>query len=131
MNEAAIVQKLRRAMPGLLAVYAFGSRQQGTADPQSDLDLAVLAEGKADPVKLWELAGDLAETAGCTVDLLDLRQASTVMQHQVVTTGRRLWSRDVQAPLYECFILSEKTALDEARAALLENIQREGRVYGR
>ncbi|MEE8587411.1 MAG: nucleotidyltransferase domain-containing protein [Acidobacteriota bacterium] len=131
MNETLIVQHLQQSLPELLAVYAFGSRAQGTANRDSDLDLAVLAEGKADPVELWKLAGDLAGIAGCTVDLLDLRQASTVMQHQIITSGRRLWTKDVQAPLYESFILSEKTALDTARAGLLEDICREGRVYGR
>ena len=131
MNEALIVRRLQQALPGLLAVYAFGSRARGEATSDSDLDLAVLVEGKADPVQLWELAGELADIAGCTVDLLDLRQASTVMQYQIVTGGRRLWAKDVQAPLYESFILSEKTALDTARAGLLEDISREGRVYGR
>jgi hypothetical protein len=63
-------------------------------------------------VTLWELAGDLAERIGCEVDLLDLRAASTVMQYQTVTTGRRLWAQDTQADLFECFVLSEKTALD-------------------
>jgi hypothetical protein len=53
------------------------------------------------------------------------------MQYQVVTRGQRLWARDVQAGLFECFVLSEKTALDEARAGLLMDIQEEGSVYGR
>jgi hypothetical protein len=52
------------------------------------------------------------------------------MQYQIITTGARLWERDLQAALYECAILSEKTALDEARAGLLADIEREGRVYG-
>ena len=118
-------------VPNLLAVYAFGSRVQGTAGAESDLDLAVLVAGYAEPVALWELAGDLADTAGCPVDLVDLRAASTVLQYQVITTGRRWWARDVQAALYEAAILSEKTALDTARAGLLADIQREGTIYGR
>ncbi len=131
MNERRIVRHLQQSLPGLLAVYAFGSRAQGTANRDSDLDLAVLVEGKADSVQLWELAAEVADIVDCTVDLLDLRRASTVMQHQIVTAGRRLWAKDAQAPIYESFILSEKTALDTARADLLEEIRREGRVYGR
>ena len=131
MNRAAILDALRQCLPHLLALYAFGSQVSGDAGPESDLDLAVLVEGKADPVALWHLAGELAELAGCPVDLLDLRAANTVMQHRVITTGQRLWARDPQADLYESFILSEKTALDEARAPLMAIIQREGTIHGR
>ena len=79
---APLVAHLRQALPGLLAVYAFGSRVHGTASPNSDLDMAVLVAGYADPIALWTLASDLADLAGCPVDLLDMRAASTVMQHQ-------------------------------------------------
>jgi len=54
-----------------------------------------------------------------------------VMQYQIITTGQRWWHKDIQAPLFEAMILSEKTELDSARRLLLEDIQREGRVYGR
>ncbi len=126
-----LVSLLREPLPGLLAVYAFGSRVQATARPDSDLDMAVLVEGYADVLLLWELAGALAEVAGATVDLLDLRAASTVMQYQIVTTGQRWWERDSQAALYEAAILSEKTALDSARAGLLADIRERGNIYGR
>jgi hypothetical protein len=82
-------------------------------------------------VALWELSGALADLAGCPVDLLDLRAASTVMQYQIITTGQRWWSSDSQAALYEAAVLSEKTALDTARAGLLGDIQKRGRIYGR
>jgi len=131
MDQSRIMQSLQQQLPNLLAIYAFGSQIQGTAGPESDLDLAVLVAGYADPLHLWEVSGDLADIAGCAVDLLDLRAASTVMQYQIITTGQRWWHKDIQAPLFEAMILSEKTELDSARRLLLEDIQREGRVYGR
>lgn len=131
MNPTLIVQTLQDRLPHLLAVYAFGSRIQGTSGPDSDLDLAVLVAGYADPWELFDLASRLADLVGCEVDLLDLRAASTVMQYQVITTGERWWAKDVQAGIYEAAILSEKTALDEARAGLLADIQQRGVVYGR
>lgn len=126
-----LVATLRDRLPALLSVYLFGSRANGHAGPDSDLDLAVLVDGKLDPVETWELAQLLAGQADCDVDLVDLRRASTVMQHQIITTGRPLWEKDSRAALYESFILSDKTALDEARAGVLLDIQREGQVYGR
>ena len=131
MKLDAIQARLQTAIPSLSAIYLFGSRARGTAGPDSDADLAILADAPPDPVALWTLAGDLADLAGCPVDLVDLRAASTVMQYQIIMAGRRLWARDAGVDLYETFILSEKTALDEARARLLGDIAREGRIHGR
>lgn len=131
MNRNAIVQTLQNNVPQLLAIYAFGSRIQGTANAHSDLDLAVLVAGYAEPLNLWSLASDLEDIAGCPVDLLDLRAASTVMQYQIITTGERWWCKDAQASVFESAILSEKTALDSARAGLLSDIQKQGKIYAR
>lgn len=130
MNREALVQTLAARIPDLLAVYAFGSRITGAARVDSDLDLAVLVAGYADAVVLFDLAGELADVAGCAVDLLDLRAASTVMQYQIITTGQRWWRKDIQADLFEAAVLSEKTELDAARAGVLADIQQRGTVYG-
>ena len=131
MNTQALLTHLQNRLPDLLAVYLFGSQAQGTATSDSDVDMAVLLSGQADPVLLWQLSGGLADIAGVPVDLIDLRAATTVMQYQILTRGRRLWAKDVRAGLFESFILSEKTAFDAARAGLLKDIQEEGIVYGR
>lgn len=131
MNFEKVLMHVQAKLPGLLAVYVFGSQVTGEANAGSDLDLAVLIEGSIDPLQLWRLSGELADIVKVPVDLLDLRAASTVMQYQVITTGRRLWSKDSQAGIFESCILSEKTALDCARAELLVDIQKDGTVYGR
>ncbi|MBL6987944.1 MAG: nucleotidyltransferase domain-containing protein [Methylobacter sp.] len=131
VKESLIIAAIRAAIPQTLAIYAFGSRINGTAHSSSDLDLAVLTTGYAEPLQLWELSSDLAEITGCAVDLLDMRAASTVMQYQILQTGRRLWGEELAAGLFECFILSEKTALDTARNGLLADIQQTGKIYGR
>jgi len=129
IHEDQIVAVLREKLPKLLAVYLFGSQALNMAGPDSDIDLAILAGGRQDTLTLWNLGQDLASMIDRDVDLLDLRAASTVMQYQIITTGRRLWKKDLQAGLFECAVLSQKTELDTARAALLQDIQREGRVY--
>lgn len=130
MYSDNIVQTLQDRVPHLLAVYAFGSRIQGQFRPDSDLDLAVLVAGYADTILLFNLASDLADITNCPVDLLDMRAASTVMQYQILSTGQRWWAKDIQARLFECMVLSEKTALDEARAGLMQDIQTRGTIYG-
>ena len=128
--EGPVVAGIRIRFPQAIAIYAFGSQVQGTAGPDSDLDLALLVAGYADPIALWELASKLTDVAGCPVDLLDLRAASTVMQYQVITTGQRLWSAGLAAGLFECYVLSEKTELDTARAPLMADILATGRIHG-
>ncbi len=125
-----IVQTLRKALPQVMAIYAFGSQVAGTAGADSDLDLAVLVPDYAVPLELWDLSHDLAGIAGCPVDLLDLRAASTVMQYQVLMQGQRLWEQGLDADLFECFVMGEKLSLDEARAGVLADIAKSGRVYG-
>ena len=96
MDLQALVHLLQARLPGLMAVYAFGSRvrEKGLhARTESDLDLAVLVEAYADPVALFELSGSLSDLAACPVDLLDLRAASTVMQHQILMQGERCVAR--------------------------------------
>lgn len=130
VNPSPILALLQANISGLLAVYAFGSRIHGTAAADSDLDLAVLLAGYAEPLSLWKLSGQLAEMCQGEVDLLDFRAASTVMQYQILSTGERWWAADTQADIFEAAILSEKTALDTARARLLEDIELNGKIYG-
>jgi predicted nucleotidyltransferase len=130
MDLDAITEKIKNSIPSLMAVYMFGSRTDGTAGQGSDLDIAVLAEDRLDPFDLFCLAGDISCISRCPVDLVDVRGASTVMKYIMITNGKTLWRRDWEVDLYECFILSSKTELDELRAGILEDIAKEGRVYG-
>ena len=131
MNKAYILKQLQTDWPDLLGIYAFGSRTTRQAHADSDLDLAILLAGYADPLRLWESAQALASTLDYDVDLLDMRAASSVMQHQILTTGECWWRKDPQAGLFEAAALTEKLHFDQARTALLNDITHTGRVYGR
>ena len=117
-----------------MAVYAFGSRvqQHGLhAHSQRDLDLAVMVEGYAEPVLLFDVANELADICHCPVDLLDIRTASSVMQSQIWTQGQRWWAKDMRTSLFEAAMLNEKLYLDAARQGLLNDIAQRGTIYGR
>jgi hypothetical protein len=45
--------------------------------------------------------------------------------------GVRLWAAGVQTELFECYVLSEITALDEVRGPLLADIAHTGTIYAR
>jgi predicted nucleotidyltransferase len=130
-QERQVCAFFLQRLASCLALYLFGSQAQRTADCESDIDLAVLVEGYAGSEQLWQLSCELSEQTHRQVDLIDLRAASTVMQYQVLSRGRRIWQRDSRAAVYEAFILSEKTALDEARQGLINDIRKSGHVYRR
>jgi len=133
MDTAPLLLHLQQRLPKLMAVYAFGSRFEHSgalAQTHSDLDLAVLVEAYSDPVTLFELASELADITQCPVDLLDFRAASTVMQNQILTRGRRLWAKDVRAGLFEAAMLNEKIYLDQMRQVLILDVQKRGAVHG-
>lgn len=134
MDFSPLLSLLQQRLPTLMAAYAFGSRIKNGgqyANAKSDLDLAVLVEGYAEPVKLFDLAGELADITQCHIDLLDIRAASTVMQSQILTQGERLWAKDVRASLFEAAMLNEKIYLDQTRQRLVHDVMERGSIYGR
>ncbi|MBI6703511.1 type VII toxin-antitoxin system MntA family adenylyltransferase antitoxin [Pseudomonas viridiflava] len=131
MDFQHVLTHLKARLPGLIAIYLFGSQADGHANSESDLDLAVLVSGVLDTVELWHLSGEIADIVNLSVDLVDLRAASTVMQYQIITKGQRLWAKNESAGIFEAFVLSEKTSLDASRAGLIEDIQAKGIVHGR
>lgn len=119
-------------VPGVAAVYLYGSEAQGTATAESDLDLAVLADRPLGAVARFDLAQQLAACAGRDVDLVDLRATPTVMQMQVLNTGRVVRDLDPAARrAFEVFVLASYALHNEERAGIVEDIQARGRVYGR
>lgn len=126
-----LLDHLLAALPRAQAVYLFGSRAQGTNLPGSDVDLAVLQPVRQPDrtvLGLYHLRGELEELVGRRVDLVDLRQASTVLRIQVLR-GRLLLVRDQDAvDEFEMMALSCFQALNHQRRELLEQIRRTGRV---
>ena len=128
---APLLDVLRASVPGLAAVYLFGSHAAGAATPASDLDLAVLAARPLGDLPRFDVQERLATRLGRDVDLVDLRAASTVMQAQVVATGRVLLDADPgERARFETVAYSAYAMLNEERAGILADIAARGTVYG-
>mgnify|MGYP003546796088 CR=1 FL=1 len=131
-REAQIVSLIRATMPDVIAVYRFGSTAHGQASADSDVDLAVLAPARLTPEARWALQERLADILRQAVDLVDLRQASTVMASQVITTGQLLLDADeARRGAFEDLVYSSYARLNEERRGILERVAAEGTVYGR
>jgi uncharacterized protein len=90
-ETVARLEEYFRANPrGIAAVYLYGSVARGTARESSDVDVAVLFE--RDPPRTLEglhgdLALDLDQRLGRTVDLVILNHAPVDLMHRVLRDG--------------------------------------------
>ncbi|HGG61176.1 MAG TPA: nucleotidyltransferase domain-containing protein, partial [Gammaproteobacteria bacterium] len=124
-----LIPILLDGIPETQAIYLFGSHARGQSHPDSDLDLAILAKTKLPATLLWETAQRLASHAGVDVDLVNLGEASTVMQMQIITADQRLYCKDERAcGDFEDLVFSSYARLNEERAEILRDIAERGRV---
>jgi len=130
-QEHALIQGIRSEIPGVVAIYLFGSAAAGELRTDSDIDLAVLPAAPVPAANLWSLAQALAVTAGRDVDLIDLQSASTVMRAQVISTGKRLYcAKGLLCSEFEGRAYSDYARLNEERRYILGDIRERGRIYG-
>lgn len=85
-------------IPGIAALSVFGSRANGTARPDSDLDVAILPDSgggvsrRALQVDVAVALADLAPDGRVDVVLID--EAPELLRHQILATGRLVLCRD-------------------------------------
>jgi len=131
MDDHALIEHIRKSVPSLIALYRFGSQAKGTARPDSDIDLAILARDPIPNIRRFEIAQELAAQLHLDVDLVDLRTASTVMRMQVLSTGTCLDAPDEPAHReFEMYAYSDYARLNEERREIVKGITERGVVYG-
>lgn len=127
-----IIKILRDGIPDLQAVYLFGTWGTGDERPDSDMDLAVLSPRRLEIPHRWDLSQRLSIAAGRDVDLVDLRSASTVLSMQIVSTGERIFCKDiVNAERFEDYTFSAYARLNFERREILKDVRERGSVYGK
>lgn len=93
--QAQLREVLSR-FPRVTLAVLFGSVAAGRARADSDLDLAVAAQGPLTVHERMALTQALAEETGRPVDLVDLATVTEPLLGQVVQHGRRLLGSDTQ-----------------------------------
>jgi predicted nucleotidyltransferase len=105
------MQKVKRELPESLinsvvefcrenenikAAFIFGSYGSKYQQESSDLDIAVLFENSPDFMEQMEIAAELELklTQSIEVDLINLNKADLVMQHEIVTEGIKIYSKN-------------------------------------
>lgn len=117
-------------LPDAEAVYLFGSHARGDARADSDLDLAVLGTTPLDSMQRFEAQRELSALLDCDVDLIDLRNASSVLRSEVINGGKLLFQHSAAITLdFEARVLGDYAELLEATRALRDDIRQRGRVH--
>jgi uncharacterized protein len=127
----AIVSGVRSRLSDVIAVYLFGSQASGLANRSSDVDVALLCKRPLEPRARFELQQDLAERLRASVDVVDLRAASTVMRVSVLRTALVLDEADRFArELFEATALGAYARLNDERSEIIRDVIGRGNVYG-
>ena len=128
--EQIIVDVLTDNLSPFLIVL-FGSMAKGTFHNESDIDIAYLSDNKVlDQYEIFVISQDLAAKLGQDVDLIDLNQASTVFQAQVIHTGKVIYCTDKQKKAeFEVKALKMYAKLNEERSEIMKKIDESGTIY--
>lgn len=133
MNIDRVTPVLNKIIEDLdpAAVWLFGSYAHKEQTAQSDLDIAAPERTDVSNKEWYMYAQELAVLAGIDVDLIRMREATTVLQNQIVRTGVRLYAKDeVFVDEYELRCLKEYFWLEEERAGILEDVCKGGSKNG-
>ncbi len=129
-----LIQLVLETWPDTQAIYLFGSWGTECERPESDVDIAVLLPAaqakKAGSLVLTNLHLALHTALKREVDLVNLRQAPTVLQKEVVVAGRRIYCvSGTVVDEFELLVFALYQKLNEERAGILAEGMSSGRFY--
>ena len=133
-QQSQLVQLILNTWPDTQAIYLFGSWGTEYERPQSDVDIAVLLTAlqakKAGSLILTDLHYALQSLLNREVDLINLRQAPTVLQKEVVMAGRRIYCiPGTVVDEFELLVIALYQKLNEERAGILAEGLNSGKFY--
>ncbi len=129
MLNDKIIRTIQSFYPDIQAIYLFGSYGSEYERPDSDIDIAILLPpvtakrvGNISYGKCWVA---LVELCKRSVDLVNLRFANTVFQHEIIQTGKIILNIDqIAVAEFEMLCLSFYQKLNEERRDIIADIIR-------
>lgn len=129
LNMELKIISLLTSSVNIKAIYLYGSAITEYFNEESDIDIAILLDKKIDFSALFELQVLLSKEMNKDIDLVQLDTVSTVLQMQVIQSGKRIFCNDVfYCNKYESQIFSEYVELNEMRKSYLDDIAKTGKV---
>ncbi len=81
-------------IPSLAAAYVFGSAARGTMKQTSDIDIALLFSNATTIPDRLHLMVDLSRIAERNVDVIIMNDASPMLYHEIISTGKLIFEKD-------------------------------------
>jgi len=111
-------------------IYLFGSSVKGVFRKDSDIDIAFLSDKTISDYELFMLAQELADIVNRDVDLINLKNASTVFKVQIIYNGEKIYcSEDTKTAYFEMYAFKDYALLNEEREVILKGIKKRGSIY--
>lgn len=103
-------------------IYIFGSYATGEVNKESDIDIAFLSDRKIEKYDIFIKAQEISSKVDKEVDLIDLKDSTTVFQNQVVRNGVVILDREpIEREKFEIVVLKKYMELNELRKELLDD----------
>lgn len=130
-NRIILITKYLRDKLSPFLIYLFGSYAKGYIRPESDVDIAFLSDGEQNDYQIFSTAQGLADIIKRDVHLIDLKKVSTVLQMQVVGSGKVIFcDNEMKRATFEMLTLKKYARLNEERQIILEGVKERGNIYG-
>ena len=134
IDKKELIKKIVHQFSTVSAIYIFGSFATGEIWPTSDLDLAILphptSQEPISEIELIKLAVTLGGNYKRKVDLVNLKNISTVFQKEIIYKGSRIYCSDeFFVENFEVLVLSYYQRLNYERREILESFQKNRRAY--
>jgi uncharacterized protein len=132
--EKVIQDVILQYYPSTQGIYLFGSYHTDREWKESDVDIALLlphiTAKQEGSLYLSECSIRLETILKKDMDLINLRMVSTVLQFQVITSGRLIYTYDNNAiDEFEMLTCSYYQKLNEERQEILEDFFITGKAY--
>lgn len=108
----------------------FGSYAKQTTHEGSDVDIAFYTKKEVTQYEVFIVAQELAAALNKEVDLVNFKDASTVFQAQIYSTGKVIFSNDDELRMrLHAQAFSMYAKLNEERQPILKKIDENGSIY--
>lgn len=134
-NAIATIKSLLAQNPHVKVAYLFGSCARGDVGPLSDVDIAVLLDGRVSPFDFrLRMSASLAQELGTEhFDLVTLNDSPLLLKYEVVRGGRVIKEDKKRRVTFETGVLSEyldTACLRRTQQAYLKEQLAQGGIFG-
>lgn len=133
MNINEIEEKIKTILVNELSpklIYIFGSIVANRVRNDSDIDIAILTEKKIDEYQLYMVSQQLADELKREVDIVDLKDASTIFKAEIIKNGKLIYNSDNLGKMYyQLEVLRDYTFLNERRQEIIDKLKKKVAKY--